>query len=167
METVYFLCILGAVIAAYAYVNRVVGRRDYVLCVEAGPMAQTDAQSLQAKSFYDYHRRVIGKNGKPVNTSGMIRVVVQGDCMEPRGIKTGDQLLVRKISHRKPLREQIKTGDILLIHLEDTGISKIRIFKEYDANGNLVTYRYEGEKERESSQPHKVNNVVGVVKYKV
>lgn len=48
--------------------------------------------------------------------------------MEIRGIKSGDQLLVRKIDACRPLCEQIKHNGILLIYLKDTGISKIRIF---------------------------------------
>lgn len=167
MEAVYFSVILGVVIVLYAYCNKVIGRREYVLCVEAGPVGAADAQTLKSRSFYDRYRIVRDRNGKVLDTSGMLRVMVEGGCMEPRGIKSGDQLLVRKIDACRPLREQIKHNDILLIYLKDTGISKIRIFDRYNDDGSLVTYRYECGERHDSSRPHGENSVVGVVKYKV
>ena len=167
MEAVYFLLILVVVIVAYAYCNKVIGKKEYVMCVEAGPVGEADAQFLKSHSFYDWHRTVRGTDGKVLDTSGMLRVVVEGGCMEPRGIMSGDQLLVRRIDPRKDLREQIKHNDILLIYLEDTGISKIRIFDCYNDDDTLVTYRYEGRERRDSSRPQSMKSVVGVVKYKV
>lgn len=154
--------------ALYAYVNICVGKREYVQCVDAGPTEGITAEMLKEKSFYDENRIVRDQNNKIVDTHKMIRVIVQGRCMEPKGIYTNDQLLVKKIDRNKPLEEQIKEDDILLIYLADNGIHKIRIFEGYEKDGRLKTYHYtdDGNK-RKSKYPHKRNSVLGKVVYKV
>ena len=87
--------------------------------------------------------------------------------MKPKQIESGSQLLVLKLDDKRPVKEQIKSGDILLIHLKDTDIHKIRVFDKYE-NGVLQTYRYDdnGQKKK-SSKPHQESSVIGVVKYKL
>ena len=166
MNTIWFAVILITVLAFYAYVR--MSMKEFIQCVEAGPTAKTSARFLKEMSFRDRRKTVIDKDGKIIDTSNMLRVVVQGDCMKPRHISTGDQLLVRKIDKHKLLRDQIKKDDILMIHLKDTGITKIRIFDHYDGEGKLVTYRYlEDESRKDSTRPHNEKDVVGIVKFKV
>lgn len=168
METIYFGAILLGVLLLYAYSSIVLGKDDYVRCVEAGPTSKTDARRLKKLSFYDWHRTVKDRAGNVVDTSNMIRVRVEGNCMRPRHIETGDQLLVKKIDRRRPLRDQIQEGNILLIHLADTKVDKIRIFDRYDEAGQLITYRYADDGTRQvSTRPHREESVVGVVKYRV
>lgn len=167
METVYFFIILIVLIGIYAYCNIAYNKQEFVQCVEAGPTAETNARRLKEKSFYDKHRVVINKSGREIDTSGMIRIVASGNCMKPKGIESGSQLLVKKVNRKSPINNQIKKGDILLIHLVDNGIYKIRIFDRYDGT-DLATYRYDDNGERkDSTRNHKETSVVGVVKYRL
>lgn len=167
MGTIYFFIILLLVIATYAYCNIVIGRREFVQCVEAGPTIDTDAERLKECSFYDKRRVVRNAKGKQIDTSDMIRIVVKGNCMKPRNIESGAQLLVKKIDTTKAIDRQIKQGDILLIHLNDTGVYKIRIFDKYEG-ADLVTYRYDDNMHRkDSSRNHKESSVLGIVKYRL
>lgn len=155
------------VLSIYAYFNIMTRKQDFVQCVEAGPTCQINADNLNANSFYDKHRIVKKKNGDVVDTSKMIRIIVKGNCMKPKQIESGSQLLVLKLDAQRPVKEQIKSGDILLIHLKDTNIHKIRVFDKYE-NGVLQTYRFDdnGQKKK-SSKPHQESSVIGVVKYKL
>ena len=167
METVYFLLIMLLVIVLYAYTNVCVGGREYIQCVDAGPTKDVTAEFLKEKSFYDERKIVRDQNDKIVDTHNMMRIVVQGDCMKPKGIFSGDQLLVEKIDRKKTFEEQIKKGNIVLIYLADKGIYKIRIFEDYEEDGSLKTYHYIENKRRNSKYPHKRNCVLGKVVYKV
>ena len=154
-------------ITVYAYCNINFGKSEFVQCVEAGPTIETNARRLKEKSFYDKHRIVKSKSGQEIDTSDMIRVVVAGNCMKPKNIESGSQLLVKKINRQRPVNSQIKQGDILLIHLADNGIYKVRIFDRYEG-ADLVTYRYDNSGERkDSSRNHKESSVIGIVKYRL
>ncbi len=159
--------ILFIAVAMYAYFNIVSGKQEFVQCVEAGPAMATDAKRLKELSFYDKHRIVLNADGQKVDTSGMMRIVVKGNCMKPKHIESGAQLLVKKINRKDSIRNQIKQGDILLIHLTDNDIYKIRIFDRYDG-GDLATYRYDDNGERKNStRNHKESSIVGIVKYRL
>ena len=95
---------------------------------------------LTAENISEYADRIVYL--PKIDTSDMIRIVVKGNCMKPRNIESGAQLLVKKIDTTKAIDRQIKQGDILLIHLNDTGVYKIRIFDKYEG-ADLVTYRYD------------------------
>ena len=87
--------------------------------------------------------------------------------MKPKNIESGAQLLVKKIDRTKSMCDQIKQGDILLIHLSDNGVYKIRIFDKYEGT-DLVTYRYDDNMNRKnSSRNHKEASVLGIVKYRL
>lgn len=167
METAYFLVILFVAVAIYAYINIVSGKQEFVQCVEAGPTSTTDAKRLRELSFYDKHRIIKKPNGQEIDTSGMIRIVVKGNCMKPKGIESGTQLLVKKINKKDSVRKQIKEGDILLIHLMDNDLYKIRIFDRYDGE-NLATYRYDDDgRRKDSTRNHKESSIIGIVKYRL
>ncbi len=166
MGIIYFLIVLLLVLT-YGYCNIVVGRRDYVQCVEAGSTIDTDAERLKECSFYDKRRIVRDSKGKEIDTSNMIRIVVNGNGMKPKNIESGAQLLVKKIDRTKSMCDQIKQGDILLIHLSDNGVYKIRIFDKYEGT-DLVTYCYDDNMNRKnSSRNYKEASVLGIVKYKI
>lgn len=167
METIYFLIILLVTVAIYAYFNIVSRKQEFVQCVEAGPTVTTDAKRLRELSFYDRRRTIQKPDGQEIDTSEMIRIVVKGNCMKPKHIESGAQLLVKKISKKDLVRNQIKEGDILLIHLVDNDIYKIRIFDRYEGE-DLATYRYDDNGERKNStRNHKESSIVGVVKYRL
>lgn len=167
MEIIF---IIGAVVmAVYAFCNlHLAKKQEFVQCVEAGPTKKITAKFLEEQSFYAQRQIIKDQNGKDIDTSEMLRICVNGNCMKPKHIVTGSQLLVKKIDKNKPIKEQIKQGDILLIHLEDNNIHKIRIFDKYQENHLLSTYRYDDDgKRKDSSNPHRESSVVGVVKYKI
>lgn len=167
METVYFLIILLAVVVIYAYFNIISGKQEFVQCVEAGPTLAINAKRLKELSFYDRHRTIQKTDGQEIDTSGMIRIVVKGNCMRPKNIESGAQLLVKKISEKESICNQIKKGDILLIYLSDNDIYKIRVFDRYEGE-DLVTYRYDDNGRRQdSSRNHKESSIIGIVKYRL
>ena len=77
----------------------------------------------------------------------------------------GSELLVYKFKNDTE-KKDIKTGDILMIHLESKGIDKIRVFEKMREDGLMDTYRFDANKNKKmSSRPHDLNSVVGKVKY--
>lgn len=141
--------------------------KEYVTCVEAGPMTGVTAEDLRRKSFYAT-RMVLLKDGKEVPTQNMIRIVVNGDCMQPRNIIDGTQLYVEKIAKGSDVRNTIQPGDLLLLYLPDIKMYKIREFKGFTAEGAMQTLYYDANgTEQLSSIPHKLDTLVGVVKYRI
>ena len=175
MPVIILTAVFIIVIALYAYLNvqfRQEGQlnsqeRDYVMCVEAGDTDCITAEDLKEASYYIKHQPVRDYSGRIINNPNTIRIKTKGDCMVPIGINNGDKLLVRCIDRNEPLSTQIEHGDVLLIHIKDNGIYKIRIFDAYDDNGNLLTYRYKDNVRKNSSRPHSVDSVVGVVRYQL
>ena len=168
MEIWYFLVIIITIVALYGLCSFYGNKPEYVICVEAGPSDNVSYEDLKSCSFYDHKVVIRDKDGTNINTSDMFRVVVRGNCMKPKSIEDGAQLLVKKINPLSEFSSQIKQGDILLIHLNDSRIDKIRIFDEYNNNGELLTYRYDNNSVRiNSSKPHKKSSIIGVVKYKI
>ena len=99
--------------------------KEYVKCVEAGPTSEVTAEDLEKLSFFDNWKALEDKNGESMDRTGLFRVVVNGDCMHKRHIVNGTQLLVAPIDKKRSLDEQVTKGDILMIHIPDTGVDKI------------------------------------------
>lgn len=140
---------------------------EYVMCVEAGPTASTTAQALMDASYNIRRIPLRDVTGKVINDDTTMRVKVKGECLVPCGINNGDELIVERIDSTKPLKEQIKRGDVLLIHIDDNGINKLRVFDEYTNDGKLRTYRYENGIRKDSTKPHSEESVVGKVRYTI
>lgn len=141
--------------------------KEYVQCVEAGPVIDVTADDLRRKSFYA-PRVDLQKDGKAVSMRNMIRIVVNGDCMKPRHIVEGTQLYVEKVDKKADVKGLIHQGDILMLYLPDTKKYKIREFKEFTPEGAMNTFYYNADgSEHMSSQPHKTDTLIGVVKYRV
>lgn len=165
MGTFYFILIIICVLALYAYSS--IKGRDVVKGVEAGPVDKFDADLIRKRSFISSPISICDEKGNPLSTKGMIRVVVCGNCMKPKGISDNTQLLVEKIE-QSSLRSKLQQNDIVMIHLKDKKLDKIRIFDHFDENNQLVTYRFDDTGKRiNSSHPHSQNSVVGVVRYKL
>lgn len=159
------IILMGLLIVGY-FVGQSLSK-EYVLCVEAGPMTGVSAEELRNKSFYAT-RAALQDHGKIVSTRNMIRVVVNGDCMKPRNIEEGTQLYVEKIAKDADVSDKIKQGDILLLYLPDTKKYKIREFKSFISEGTMNTFYYNVDgTEHPSSQPHRRETLVGVVKYRI
>jgi hypothetical protein len=160
------LIFIGLIIVAisYGYLNLTKGEK--VIFVEAGSTDGVSAKDLSS-SYREPKCIVKNSDGKRIDTRNMIKVVAKGDCMAPRGIHTGSQLLVKKVN-RKDLHNEVKPKDILLIHLKDKRIYKIREFKGYVSEHELQTCRYDEQGNVvESSRPHAEDTIVGVVKYAI
>jgi len=52
----------------------------------------------------------------------------------------------------------------VLIYLKDINLYKIRVFDRFDGDG-LVTYYFDNGKRKDSSKPHPISSVRGIVKY--
>ena len=108
-------------------------------------------------------------NNEKIDSENLLRVLVHGHCMEPIGIMDGAQVFAEKIIKSKDFSMQAKYGDVLLIYLEDKNMFKLRIFEKYNQDKDLITYRYDQKtrQKRYSTNPHTIDSVVGVVKFKI
>ena len=167
MEIVYFVLILSVLLAAYYISNNRLKRLEYVRCVEAGPTAKVSASDLRRLSFEDNYLDLKDPDGNVLSRDGMIRVIVNGDCMHCRRIVNGTQLLVEPVDKSRSLKEQVKQGSILMIHIPDTDVDKIREL-DYMDDKYVYTFYYnpDGTKHH-SSRPHSLDTVVGVVRYRI
>lgn len=140
-------------------------KQEKVIIAEAG---DTGTIVNRKKSKNIIHMRPItikDNKGNTIDKSNLLRVLVDGKCMERKGIKDGTQLYAKVINSEVKLSKQISQGDILLIYLDDKNIFKLRVFDKME-EGALVTYRYNNIGERKnSSKPHKPESIKGVVRY--
>lgn len=167
MGTINFILLSLLIIGIYVFCNLILNR-DRVLSVEAGDTGNVNPVELRKKSFYAPHRVFKDADGNVINTFDMIIVKVCGDCMCPRNIPNGSELLVKKIHSANSAHDIIKKDNILLIHLKDKDLYKIRIFDDFNGNNELKTYRFNKNGEKvDSSRPHRIEDVIGIVKYKV
>ena len=165
MATFYFIILFVLALGFYAFCNLKL-RKDHVIGVEAGTTKGVTADELGRLSYYRKHKIVKTRHGEIINPNSIIRIVVEGNCMKPLNINSGDEMIAIKIDKKRPLAEQIKTNDVLLIHLEDTGINKIRAFNKFEGK-DLVTFWYEEDgKEHLSSKKHSPKSILGIVRYK-
>lgn len=165
MSTFYFIVGFVLVLAFYAYSNLKL-RKDFVMGVEAGTTKGVTADDLKRASFSVKHKVVKDRQGNVIPADSIIRIVVEGNCMRPLHINNGDRMIVVKIDKNRPFEEQVKQNDVLLIHLKDNGINKIRAFENFEGQ-NLRTYWFEDSgKKHPSSKVHTRESVLGVVRYK-
>ena len=87
------IVVMGLLIMGY-FIGQLL-TKEFVLCVEAGPMTGVSAEDLRRKSFYAT-RAELQDHGKTVSTRKMIRIVVNGGCMKLRNIEEDTQLCVEK-----------------------------------------------------------------------
>lgn len=160
MELVFILLMILA-LALYC-----IGKKTtYVGCVEAGDTGCVKSDELKAMSHREKYQVILDSKGHLIPTKDYIKVVVKGNCLEPKGIVDGSELLVYKFKNDSE-KGSIKEGDILMIHLESKGIDKIRVFERMREDGLMDTYRFDTDKNKKmSSRPHNLNSVVGKVKY--
>jgi hypothetical protein len=103
-------------------------------------------------------------NGKKINPKDYIVRRVGGDCMTARNIYAGDLLFIEPF---KGAVDKLTARDILLIKKEDSDY-KIREYIEADSEDSrkLKTRYYIDGKPKESSKPHDLNKVEGIVRMK-
>lgn len=160
MELIFILLMIVA-LALY----RIGKKTTYVACVEAGDTNCVKPDDLKVMSHREKYQAVLDAKGHLIPAKDYIKVVVKGNCLEPKGIVNGSELLVYKFKNDTE-KKDIKAGDILMIHLESKGIDKIRVFEKMREDGLMDTYRFDENKNiKMSSRPHDLNSVVGKVKY--
>ena len=142
----------------------------YIKLVSAGSTKYDDAVKDKvigqlSKEDFSYYEAM---NIKPYNYSFM---VVIGNCMSPKQICKGDIVLIEKFPffvNNKQKKKKIKQGDILLIDFTDENSSqqriKLREFVSFSGE-NAMTRYYSGDHPQESSRPHKLKNIRGIVRY--
>lgn len=167
------LLILVALLSLYYVGNRMKGweqnnQQEYVQSVEAGSLEKVTAEKQRTESFYAPKRKLYDKDGTEIDTTGLIRIISNGNCMFRRNIVKGTQLYVLAIQRGKAKKENLKAGDILLIQLPDTGVFKIREFEKSNDDNTLKTFYYNKDgSPHNSSNPHHIEDVIGVVKYRI
>lgn len=169
MELFWYIMALSVLLGLYYWLkkNSGVSNREYVQCVEAGPMGDVDAETLKKLSFYDRQIVVRDDNGKVLSNDRYARIVVNGNCMTERGIYNGNQLLAEKIiADSTDLKVVLKKGNIIWLYIDETKIDKIRVFDKWE-NDELKTYYFKNGDKHYSSHNHKVSQVKGIVRYKI
>lgn len=167
------LLILAALLSLYYVGNRMrvkeqSDQQEFVQSVEAGSLEKVTKEQQRAESFYAPKRKLYDKDGTKIDLTGLIRIVSNGNCMFRRNIVKGTQLYVRAIQRGNAKKEELKAGDILLIQLSDTGVYKIREFEKSNDDNTLQTFYYnEDGSHHNSSNPHRIEDVVGIVKYRI
>ena len=173
MTSFIVLIILVVLLSLYYVGNRKRVReqceqQEFVQSVEAGSLDKVSVEQQRAESFYAPKRKLYKKDGTEIDLTGLIRIVSNGDCMFRRNIVKGTQLYVRAVQRGKAQKENLKEGDILLIQLPDTGVYKIREFEKSNDDNTLKTFYYNTDgSHHNSSNPHRIEDVVGVVKYRI
>lgn len=165
METVWFILIFAIVAGLYGYLCYKKGNAETVIAVEAGSTGKVSPRWINSKSF-KAPRCQYKVNGETIDSSMYMRLVVEGNCMTPRNIFNGDQLLALKVNSIEELRRELQPNNIVLIYLNDIDLYKIRIFDSFDGD-DLLTYYYENGKRKDSSRPHSIHSIKGIVKYAI
>lgn len=165
METAWFILIFLTVAGLYGFLCYRKGNAEEVTAVEAGATAKVSPEWINSKSFKAPRCRY-KVNEEVLDNSLYMRLIVEGNCMMPRGIASGDQLLALKVNDIKDLKKELRSGNIVLIYLEDINLYKIRIFDKFEGN-NLITYYYENGERKNSSRPHSASSIKGIIKYAI
>lgn len=163
MGTFWFVTLFVVVAFFYGWLSYRHGNAVSVIAVEAGPISSISSEWLKRQSF-KAPKTLYKIDGEVIDSSQYIRLIVKGNCMSPRGIVDGTQLLALKVS-KEELQDKLRQNDIVLIHLKDTDIYKIRIFDKYDDSGNLITYYYKNGEKHNSSKSHSLQDIQGIVKF--
>lgn len=102
-------------------------------------------------------------NGKKLNPQKFTVSRVEGDCMAIRGIKPGNIIFIRPLTDKE---KKFSKGDILYIKYKRDNFEgyKIREFDSMNDKNSVNTVYYSAEgKVKESSAPHELANIEGIV----
>jgi hypothetical protein len=176
MEIHYIIAIIFLAIATLFFVYVVAKsvqqqKMLYVQNVTTGEVvyhAELDSNPVVVEKIILFGKKFVA-NGKTCNSSDYLRVRAEGSSMKKRGINHGDIVFARKFDDTFT-RGDIRQHDILLLHLNDARYNgyKIRVFRDYTPQNELETFYYNSDgSEHNSSKPHSLSRVVGVVQYKI
>ncbi len=168
LNLLYVLLIAIAIVAIMLFIVFLYKKNTIpVTTVKAGPIQNIHAFSGNIKtsiSPFDsfYHE------GKKVNPRDYIVCKVDGDCMTPRGINACDLVFIKEFKADNE-KDIIKKGDIIYIKYlkDDYEGYKIREVDERLDDKLVKTLYYSAEGViKHSSNPHKLENIIGIVKMK-
>ncbi len=158
----YLVLTFAIAIVVLLLFNSLINRAECIECVDAGPSKEVNINELNKGCRVAPMGVFRTPDNKVVTSSQFRRVSVKGNCMKPRGIHSGQELLVEKM--RDDL--SVHPNDILLIYLDDKKIFKLRVLESITPEGDYNTYYFDDEgKTKASTKPHKPESVKGVVRY--
>lgn len=133
--------------------------------VFAGDANEHSSLCYNAKSLSPFES--FSLNGKRIDSSDYIVASVEGECMGPRGIHSGDIVFIHKLLDAE--KNDIKDSSVLYIRKDDC-VNETFLLREYikdkSCNDVVATRFYRNGIEPKESEPHhKLQNVVGVVRY--
>lgn len=160
---VIFIIVLFSLIAAYWFLNIIM---HTIPEVEAGPtsnLTSTGVRRMHGRTPPSFRKR---------ESNGSITLhrnfVVTGKCMEKANIKDGSIVDVRIFNKddRKHLNDFITQDKVVLIYLNDKNFRgyKLRIIRKVE-NDRALTYYYQNEDQVESSKPHALKDIIGIVEF--
>ena len=161
----YYIILFVVFILLFVFYALFSYRMNSLPVVEAGPIV-----GVKKTGSVRCDRKMVAPlkvQGNLLNDSEYRRFVVQGECMRKRGINPGDIVVVR-LFDKTFSHDNVSQDDIVLIYLNDDRFKgyKIRVWDVKDSQAGLVkTFYYNGEEKQESSEPHKLKDIIGVVKY--
>lgn len=105
--------------------------------------------------------------GKRIDPKNYIIARVDGECMHPRDIHSGNIVFIHKMTIDE--KKDIKDRSILYIKSEKNGVVNyyLREFIKEKSRNNLIATRFyrNGSEPKESEPHHKLEDIIGVVKF--
>lgn len=154
------ILILSLILSIYSLGNYIL----YTLpLVEAGPISGIKKTGLQriSKKINSAYKKRIGSD-----IIRYRRFIIQGNCMSQVNLTPGSVISVKLFNSEKE-KKLLKNGDVALIFLNDDkfhGYKLRAIDKIYENDAETFYYNSEGHK-TQSSQRHKLINILGVVDF--
>lgn len=166
MAVVIYAIVLVTLLVGYYFSKKWTASKVFIQCVEAGPTSEVDAEELKRRSYYDKDIKICGMQGEELSSVRYSRILVKGTCMSKKGILDGDMLVAETFPKNTDFRKELKKGNIVWLHIEDTGMDKIRVFDGWE-NDELKTFYYKNDVKHPSSVNHAVSQICGIVRYKI
>lgn len=164
MAVFVYMIVFAVVLMAYAFMTICVNK-SFVQCVEAGSTEHITAKELKKMSLYQPTKKLYDNKGSLLDPKMYFKIVVNGSCLEPKNICNKDFLIVKRLNQDEV--GNLPAGSVIMIHLDDTGVDKIREVVSVGSESIETQYYLDNGKAQRSSKPHLRSNVVGVVKYKI
>lgn len=167
MMTILLISLTG--LACVMLIVRLIGyyytrSRIEVKSVKAGPTrnhAEACTRTFHLGLFDTFYH-----NGRKIDPRHYIVARVDGDCMAARGVEPGNIIFIQPFKEGES--KTLRSGDILYIKYERNGFTgyKIREFDSMHGSDAVKTIYYTAENQpKVSSDPHKLSNVEGIVKF--
>ena len=128
--------------------------------VEAGPTKQYFKQKIDLMPMVDVDMEGIAIDPK------LQYFVVVNQCMKIKGISDGDVIGVRMFGNGYEMPTNTKQGQMLLIYLDDEHFKGFKIREQgeiTDDGKSYNTYHYKGGVRNQSSKPHSIASIKGIV----